>query len=68
MSLEIGCKPSIAFSDGQVRVRGLASDEQNRTLMNSPGLSDTSRSSFGQISGQVMSKYWFFVPFELKFK
>ncbi|XP_068677449.1 uncharacterized protein [Montipora foliosa] len=42
----------VHVSDGQVRVRGLASDEQNRTLMSSPGPSDTSRSSFGQISGQ----------------
>lgn len=42
----------VHVSDGQVRVRGVATDEQNRHLVANQRQSQTSYSSFGQAAGQ----------------
>lgn len=42
------------FLDGQVRVRGLATDYQNRNLVTDQRESQASYSSFGEASGQVI--------------
>ena len=41
------------FSDGQVRVRGVATDEYNRSLVRNRVQSGESASSFEQHSGEV---------------